>query len=431
MSDPEQGSSKVESSRETKRRKQRETLNASFGDPLLKVSLPDIVRKHSAEVDKGAIEFEERVRSLSAKSNEVVEAGNEEQAREYVTSRKKLANDGAFWLKKSKNIVETLRRENILDRPTAKRAHKELDECDKALLQERAALAANRVKVQYGILSHTSHARIGEAYLAAIVESLPEPAGAQIKKQGARDRSDQTSFRNRVLAAYNPPGTDSDPDNVESWCPVSKRLFMEQNVIAAHIVPYSIGEVNAAYLFGLDPEAGYEAIWSVKNGMSLHHNVEKALDAARIIIVQDEDDVSELKLIVLDETLLNKKMFEDGPRFRDVNHQRLEFRTTARPGRRFLYLHYLLTLFRRKRFNVDGWEDDQKKITNTYLWGTPGPWLRRSIIKALAFEVGDAEKLEDVIGNQDAFTEFPNELSEEKESNMVVGMTYNLESIME
>lgn len=431
MSNPGYDSSDGESSREAKRRKQRESLSVSFADPLMKIVLPDVVRKHSAEVHKGAIEFEESVRSLSAKSNEIVEAGNEEQAREYVNSRKKLANDGAFWLKKSKNVVKELRKENILDQSTAKRRHKELDECDKALLQERAALAANRVKVQYGILSHTSHARIGEAYLAAIVESLPEPAGAHIKKQGATDNFDQTSFRKRTLAAYNPSGTDRDPDNVRSWCPVSRNLYLEEDVIAAHIVPYSIGEVNAAYLFGLDPELGYEAIWSVKNGLLLHRKVEKALDAARIIIVPDENDVNELKLIVLDETLLNKLIVLDGPKFRDLNHQRLEFKTAARPARRFLYLHYLLTLFRRKRLSVDGWVDDQKKFTNTYLWGTPGPWLQRSIIKALAFEVGDTEKLEDVIDNQNALTEFPNELSEEKESNMVVGMSYNLENSTE
>jgi hypothetical protein len=51
-----------------------------FGDP--RVSVPDVVWKHSAEVDAGATVFEERVRSLSAKSNEAVEIGNEEQARE-------------------------------------------------------------------------------------------------------------------------------------------------------------------------------------------------------------------------------------------------------------------------------------------------------------------------------------------------------------
>ena len=60
-----------------------------YGDPLMKIVLPDVVRKHSAEVHQGAIDFEEHMRSLFAKSNEVIEAGNEEPAREYVNSRQK------------------------------------------------------------------------------------------------------------------------------------------------------------------------------------------------------------------------------------------------------------------------------------------------------------------------------------------------------
>ena len=185
------------------------------------------------------------------------------------------------------------------------------------------------------------------------------------------------------------------------------------------------------YLFGLNPEDGFEAIWSVENGLPLYKSVEKALDAARLIIVQDEIDQNELKMVVLDDGILDQKIVSKGPTFRDLNNQRLVFKTAARPGRRFLYLHYLLTLFRRRRFNVERWQNDKSKIVNSYVWGTPGPWLRRSIIKALAFEVGDAERLEDVIENEDALTEFPNELSREKEMNMAVGMTYNLEGGME
>lgn len=49
-----------------------------------------------------------------------------------------------------------------------------MEEFDAAFLNERAALARNRMKLEFGILSHPTHARIGEAYVAAIVESLPE-----------------------------------------------------------------------------------------------------------------------------------------------------------------------------------------------------------------------------------------------------------------
>jgi hypothetical protein len=82
MSDPVSRNLNEDWNRTDKRWKPRECVSAVFGDPLLRVSVPDVVRKHSAEVHAGTTVFEERVRSLSAKSNEAVETGNEEQARE-------------------------------------------------------------------------------------------------------------------------------------------------------------------------------------------------------------------------------------------------------------------------------------------------------------------------------------------------------------
>lgn len=70
------------------------------------------------------------------------------------SSRNKLANEGCiFGSKEIKNVVETLRRENVLDRPNGENdAQRARSMRQEALLQERAALAANRVKVQSGIL---------------------------------------------------------------------------------------------------------------------------------------------------------------------------------------------------------------------------------------------------------------------------------------
>lgn len=45
-------------------------------------------------------------------------------------------------------------------------------EFDAALLKERAALAKNRMKLEFGILSHRTPVRIEKAYLAAVVGPL-------------------------------------------------------------------------------------------------------------------------------------------------------------------------------------------------------------------------------------------------------------------
>lgn len=151
---------------------------------------------------------------------------------------------------------------------------------------------------------------------------------------------------------------------------------------------------------------------------------------AVIVIVQDPNDLSALKIVVLDESLLKTELTSTKT-FRDINNTRLEFKADARPRRKYLYLHYILTLCRRKRFNVEGWEQDFKKATNGFIWGTPGPWLRRNIIKALAFEVGDAENLEDIFPGEAGLMDFDNQLSREKERDIAVRVRQGIEGLME
>ncbi len=45
-------------------------------------------------------------------------------------------------------------------------------------------------------------------------------------------------------------------------------------------------------------------------------------------------------------------------------HKRLQFQTAARPGGRYIYIHALLTLFRRRRCDVAGWEKDRQQVSN-------------------------------------------------------------------
>ena len=431
-----------------KRKQRRKSLNSKliFEDPLMQFFIPGIVRKHSAEVDEGVTEFTERVRSfcLSAKAKEVVvNRNNEKQTRKFLENRKRLTVEEMFWLRKNKNVIKAFRGDKILNRSVLKEAHKELDRCDKELLRKRAALT-NRFKILYGTASDIDRASMRDAYLAAIAENLPKPVTNDF---------DRTSFRARILATYNFSDHDSDSVNPVCWCPVTKTNYLENEVVAAQVVPYSISEANLAYLFGLEYDyyRSYEAIWSIKNGLPLHKRIAEALNAAKIVIVSDKTDANklELKLLVLDEKILDVLITYQKPTFRDVNNQRLKFKTTARPSQRFLYLHYLLALFRvhceqfKDTIDDDGWEVSKGSNRSAHfdLRRTPGSdagsepvrWLRRSIIKTLAFELGEIENLEDFlrgigtgIDHQDPFSEFPNEVSREKEASMAVEMAYCL-----
>lgn len=79
---------------------------------------------------------------------------------------------------------------------------------------------------------------------------------------------------------------------------------------AGHTVPQGIGPLNAAKIFEVSPEEGLDVIWNERNGLLLYSEVEKALDAARLVIVPNSDSVSEaeFKTVLLDETIQHKEI---------------------------------------------------------------------------------------------------------------------------
>lgn len=126
------------------------------------------------------------------------------------------------------------------------------------------------------------------------------------------------------------------------------------NVKTAHLVPYAIGEVNAAYIFGLLVGEGWNVLWTPYNGILLHQKVEEAMDKGRLLIVPDFDSASNFKVVLLDESLSDTPIYLYGPKFGDLHNRTLVFKTAFRPGKRYLYFLCLITLFRWHRFVLDG-----------------------------------------------------------------------------
>lgn len=125
--------------------------------------------------------------------------------------------------------------------------------------------------------------------------------------------------------------------------------------------------------------------------------------------------------VVLDDELLNKETFLRGPLCKALDNQPLVFKTKTRPKNRYLYFLCLITLFRRRRFMIKGWERDQEKIQMGKIWRTPGKWMRRSIVRALALEIGDVLPSEQVFDEEDIDTRsFSEKLSFDKERQIAV-----------
>jgi hypothetical protein len=417
--------------RASKRSKMRQSLGSAFGDPLQDFKTPVAARQISKTIDDESAELEGRIRKISDSSDEPI--GDEpEKTSLYISQRQKLVEDLEAHLKEARKIVHEAHIELFPgpQRNELKRTLSELNKTDNILLKERTALAADRIRVKYSVLRHPSHVKIGEAYIIAITENLPEPAESSYKKKHGRSKADQTSFRNRLIKAYNTEGSKilkTSPDFQTIWCPISGKEFDGSDMKAAHIVPYSIGETNAAYLFGSKPDEGYDVIWSEKNGFMLHNIFEKIFDDGRMVIIPDPTDDNEFISIILSQDLLKDSRLRltiNAP-YSIIHRRRLQFQTAARPGKRYLYVHALLSLFRRRRYNVPGWEKDREQVFNGQIWATPKKWARRSMMEAMAMEIGDSWEDIEAVGG---LGEFPDAKSPEEEKRVATVVRYMWET---
>lgn len=325
-----------------KRPKMRQSLDSSFSDPLRDFHTPTAVRKISKSIDDESVELEGRLRKIFSSSDEPI-GKTSDKVHQYLDQRQELVEHLQVHLQKVRKIIREASTElsSGLSEKELKRAFTEIVEVGRTVQKERSAIAADQTRVKYLVLSQASHVKLGEAYITAITENLPEAAVSAYKKQHGRSKADQISFRNRLIKAYNKKGdkileTPPEFQTYKIWCPTSGTDFEASIMKAAHILPYSIGEANAAYLFGLDPSEGYEAIWSERNGLMMHTTLEKIFDDGRMVIVPDPTDENELISIILSQDLLkdNRLCSAINAPYSAIHRRRLQFQTNARPGKR-------------------------------------------------------------------------------------------------
>ncbi|OAP54119.1 hypothetical protein AYL99_11654 [Fonsecaea erecta] len=364
-------------------------------DPLQDFQTPLAIRKISEYIDNKSTELEGRIRKISDFSDQPI--GDEpEMVSLYIDQRQALVDEVEAHYKESRKIAREAYTGQSQGIEELQRALTQLDDTH-IILKERTALAANRMRVQYSVLGRRSSGKIGKAYMMAIKRNLPEPthpdpACLLYEKQPGRSEADQISFRNRLIKAYNPEGSKLLTEPQESqlaWCPISGKEFPAEYIKAVHIIPSPIGETNAAtYLFGAKPREGYDIICSEKNGLMMELHLEKIFDDGRMLIMPDPTDDNEFISIVLCQHLKKVHCWAIDAPYGALHRRRLQFRTAARPGKRYLYMHALLTLFRRRRYNMPGWETDREEVF-LEMWATPTKWARKSMMEVLAVEMGD------------------------------------------
>ncbi|RMD41901.1 hypothetical protein DV735_g3251, partial [Chaetothyriales sp. CBS 134920] len=278
--------------RALKRSKMRESLDGAFGDPLITFTTPEAARKLSQAVDEECSRLEKRVREFSRSSNEPI-GSDAEKVSAYVNEREQLADEVEAHLKEARKIVrEAFAAEpSSLKRKELKKALQELDKTDNSLLKERTALAVNRARVKHTVSGQMNNIRFSEAYMTAVTQTLPDPGDSLYKKN---ERStEQSSFRNRLIKAYNVESLEvfetlgasedmfqskgiwnNSPDSL--WCIIDHKVYDLTDFVDAH----PGGNVVLQQVAGQDATAAF---------YNLHrHEVLQKYDHLRIGTIEGE-----------------------------------------------------------------------------------------------------------------------------------------------
>ncbi|EAA33784.2 hypothetical protein NCU08538 [Neurospora crassa OR74A] len=231
--------------------------------------------------------------------------------------------------------------------------------------------------------------------------------------EGKKARSEQNNFRKALIKAYDAgrprPGKKLVHDVLFD---VATGLYQPVGLmVAAHLVPRSLGTDIMVTLFGKEAEA---EMYSPRNGLLLHKNVEKALDLGLIAIVPDlaEDAKEEewekwessrprgykWKVMDNDAKLLEENCWvkPDHPEsiimVRELDGKPLQFRETSdhRPRARYLYFLFVSALLKKAwdHKNRRKPEAVQKDQIGKRMWATKGRYLHRAMLVAMSQEAG-------------------------------------------
>lgn len=228
--------------------------------------------------------------------------------------------------------------------------------------------------------------------------------GLNIKSGSApRDKSVQSQFRNNLITDQN----SIHPNGRLLWCPIMHQWFPQELMKAGHLFPCMHGQSTMDAIFGATntPE-----LFSTKNGLLMCSIVEDNFDKGVVAVVPDlperpsmemltswvKSPVREFKVRILD---MSWERIDDpiisGPlTWRQLDGQKLSFRSQHRPAARYLYFHYCVQVLRRAwkagagQRAVFGLYDEHGKP----YWGTPGRYMARRMLRAFVEELGHQYK---------------------------------------
>ena len=174
------------------------------------------------------------------------------------------------------------------------------------------------------------------------------------------------------------------------YCVISGDWFENEDMKAAHIVPYRLGPEIVDYVFGAGTGS---RLLSADNCLMMHTTVKRAFDKGSFVLLPvdpNERPIKRWKIQVTNSGALDTTDLGKRP-LRDRAGAELIFKNPNRPTARFLYFHFVVTLLRARRDRQSGWETYRTTLPTGKPFATMGPYLRKSLLLTLAKAVGDLD----------------------------------------
>ncbi|KAI9774729.1 MAG: hypothetical protein M1839_001649 [Geoglossum umbratile] len=227
------------------------------------------------------------------------------------------------------------------------------------------------------------------AFVSALLHLYKDPASSR-----KRSSAMQSEMKRSTIEAYDATGsaTNDLPAKGCLRCQVTGEFFPGSLMKAAHIVPASLGTELATYIFG---EEKGTRLFSVDNCLILFSSVETAFDNGNFVILPvdlKETPIRRWRVAIVNDSCRNQPLMTTWTKkLGDLDGKELVFQTPQRPAARFLYYHFVVTLLRCRQYKQPGWETVWATLKTNQPWPTPGPYLRRSMLMALAQAIGNVD----------------------------------------
>jgi hypothetical protein len=344
-----------------------------------------------------------------------------ERAKQHLIDRKKLVEQHLDAMEISMKILMEAKEKGVMDRKTWDSESATLEAKIRAAQLERSMIHRNMHgavgKLADAMHNTRVHEVVTEAYLTSIMKTYQIDPAHSRKFWGSskKERKKNEDKWKKAIRVYYQAEHPTDKNSL--WCPITKQWVKSKKMKMAHIVPAAVGNLQADYIFGPAENQPEGHLFNVRNGIPIIDYIKEAFNKCQLIIVPALKE-NELQVVVLDEKWGKTEKGEyEAPNqgfsyeaFLDPAHPKrriLEFKHPKnRPALRYLYFNCYMSILRRCRHEVPGWQWDLKKLVNKNMWGFPGSgWIRGTMMAELARAIGHVHSIETYFGVKE--TELP------------------------